>query len=169
MVRKFISLFDADIFFTVKYDYWYHLLEELKMKRVETYVISALFYERQAFFTSYGKWFVKQLQKNIDWFFHQNEISFALARSIGLNQSSVTGDTRFDRVKQLQYRDNRVDFIRDFIDDKKVVVFGSCREIYRNLDSQNIICRLSHQFLRQTSGKPRLLSNTYVTPHLCSV
>lgn len=124
-VREFISQFTPELFFTVKYDYWYNLLEELKMQGAKTYVISALFYERQAFFTSYGKWFVKQLKKNIDWFFHQTEMSFALAKSVGLTQSSVTGDTRYDRVRQLRKRDNQVDYIKDFIEEKKAVVFGS--------------------------------------------
>ncbi|KFF08600.1 3-deoxy-D-manno-octulosonic acid transferase [Chryseobacterium luteum] len=124
-VKEFISQFDIELFFTVKYDYWYHLLAELKNKGAKIYVISALFYERQAFFTSYGKWFVKQLRKNVDWFFHQTEFSFALAKSIGLNNSSVTGDTRFDRVKQLRERNNHVDFISEFIGDHKAVVFGS--------------------------------------------
>ena len=124
-VKEFTNQFDVQLFFTVKYDYWYHLLDELKNKGAKTYVISALFYDRQSFFTSYGKWFVQQLQKNIDWFFHQTQMSFALAKSIGLTKSSVTGDTRFDRVKQLRHRDNRVDWIKDFIGEDKTVVFGS--------------------------------------------
>lgn len=124
-VKEFTDQFDVQLFFTVKYDYWYHLLDELKNKGAKTYVISALFYDRQSFFTSYGKWFVKQLQKNIDWFFHQTQMSFALAKSIGLTKSSVTGDTRFDRVKQLRHRNNHVAFIEDFIGEDKIVVFGS--------------------------------------------
>ncbi|MDP9961337.1 3-deoxy-D-manno-octulosonic acid transferase [Chryseobacterium lathyri] len=125
IIKEFISQFDTELFFTVKYDYWYHLLEELKNQGAKIYVISALFYERQAFFTSYGKWFVKQLRKNVDWFFHQTAFSFALAKNIGLTNSSVTGDTRFDRVKQLRARDNHVKFISDFIGEHQSVVFGS--------------------------------------------
>jgi 3-deoxy-D-manno-octulosonic-acid transferase len=125
LVKEFISQFSVELFFTVKYDYWYNLLQELKNQGAKTYVISALFYERQSFFTSYGKWFVKQLQSNIHWFFHQTEMSFALAKNVGLTKSSVTGDTRFDRVKQLRDRDNHVDFIIDFIDGKQTLVFGS--------------------------------------------
>ncbi|KQM62578.1 3-deoxy-D-manno-octulosonic acid transferase [Chryseobacterium sp. Leaf201] len=124
-VKNFVSQFSVELFFTVKYEYWYHLLQELKNQGAKTYVISALFYDGQSFFTSYGKWFVQQLQKNIDWFFHQTDMSFALARSIGLMQASVTGDTRFDRVKQLRERDNHVPFITDFIGNDKAVVFGS--------------------------------------------
>ncbi|RKT00884.1 3-deoxy-D-manno-octulosonic acid transferase [Chryseobacterium defluvii] len=124
-IQEFTSQFTTELFFTVKYDYWYNLLDELKKQNVKTYVISALFYDRQAFFTSYGKWFVKQLKKNIDWFFHQTKESLLWAKSIGLTNSSVAGDTRFDRVKQLRERDNHVDFIKEFIGNEKTVVFGS--------------------------------------------
>lgn len=124
-VKEFTDQFNVQLFFTVKYDYWYNLLAELKNRGAKTYVISALFYDRQSFFTSYGKWFVKQLQENIDWFFHQTQMSFALAKSIGLTKSSITGDTRFDRVRQLRQRNNHVDFIKDFIGEDKTVVFGS--------------------------------------------
>ncbi|WP_123873116.1 3-deoxy-D-manno-octulosonic acid transferase [Chryseobacterium contaminans] len=124
-VREFVSQFDVKLFFTVKYDYWYNLLSVLKEKNTKIYVISALFYERQSFFTSYGKWFVKQLKKNVDWFFHQTQFSVALAKSVGLVKSSVTGDTRFDRVKQLRNRDNHVDYIGDFTGSHKAIVFGS--------------------------------------------
>ena len=124
-IKEFVSHLNITLFFTVKYEYWYNLLEELKQKGTRIYVISALFYDTQSFFTSHGKWFVKQLQKNVDWFFHQTEMSYALAKSIGLTQSSVTGDTRFDRVKQLRNQDNHVEFIKDFIGRDKSVVFGS--------------------------------------------
>lgn len=125
IINEFITQFNTELFFTVKYDYWYNLLAALKNRNTKIYVISALFYERQSFFTSYGKWFVKQLKKNVDWFFHQTQFSIALAKSIGLLQSSVTGDTRFDRVKQLRERDNHVDHIKDFIGNDKAIVFGS--------------------------------------------
>ncbi|WP_404984859.1 3-deoxy-D-manno-octulosonic acid transferase [Chryseobacterium sp. M5] len=124
-VKKFISQFDCELFFTVKYDYWYNLLAELKHKNIKTFVISALFYERQSFFTTYGKWFVKKLKQNITWFFHQTQHSYVLAKHIGLLNSSVTGDTRFDRVKQLRLRNNQVDFVEEFVSGKKAIVFGS--------------------------------------------
>src|SRR6218665_1315574 len=124
-VKEFVSTFETEIFFTVKYDYWYNLLEELKKKGTKSYVISALFYEHQVFFESYGKWFAKQLQKNIDWFFHQTIKSLALAKKIGLTNSTVSGDTRFDRVKQFLDRDNHLEFIEEFKANQKLIVLGS--------------------------------------------
>ncbi|MBV8328161.1 glycosyltransferase N-terminal domain-containing protein [Chryseobacterium sp.] len=125
LVKDFISQFNTELYFTVKYDYWYNLLSALKSQNTKVYVISALFYERQSFFTSYGKWFVKQLRNNVDWFFHQTRFSLALAKSVGLVKASVTGDTRFDRVKQLRERNNHVDHILDFKGGERAVVFGS--------------------------------------------
>lgn len=124
-VQEFVSSFDCQIFFTVKYDYWYNLLSELKNRGTKIYVISAFFCEHQVFFENYGKWFVKQLKNNIDWFFHQTIKSSALAKNIGLVNSSVSGDTRFDRVKQFLERDNHLDFIEDFRGAQKLIVFGS--------------------------------------------
>lgn len=140
-IKEFVSQFTCELFFTVKYDYWYNLLAELENQNVKTFVISALFYESQSFFTSYGKWFVEQLKKNMTWFFHQTHHSYVLAKSIGLLNSSVTGDTRFDRVKQLKLRNNHVDFIEEFIGGKKVVVFGSSwqaeEKIAKNISESN--------------------------------
>ncbi len=124
-VRAFVSVFEADIFFTVKYDYWYNLLAELRKRGTKNYVISALFYEHQIFFESYGKWFARQLRENIDWFFHQTLKSKALAKKIGLQNSSVSGDTRFDRVRQFLDRDNHLEFLEAFKADKKLIAFGS--------------------------------------------
>ena len=127
-INEFTSHFKTDIFFTVKYDYWYNLLEKLKADGAKVFVVSALFYETQIFFKAYGNWFVEQLSKNVDWFFHQTKHSTALAKSIGLSNSSTAGDTRFDRVKKLRERDNFVEYIDEFKQNKKTIVFGSSWE-----------------------------------------
>ena len=132
-VKEFTCNFKTDIFFTVKYDYWYHLLEELKMQGTKIYVVSALFYETQVFFKAYGRWFVTQLKKNVDFFFHQTKHSTALAKGIGLKNSMTTGDTRYDRVRKLRSRDNSVDFIDEFKQDCKVIIFGSSWEAEERL------------------------------------
>ena len=127
-IDEFTSHFKTDIFFTVKYDYWYNLLFELRNQKAKIFVISALFYETQIFFKPYGKWFSKSLKNNVDWFFHQTKQSSVLAKSIGLSQSSVTGDTRFDRVKMFLQRDNHVPFIEEFKQSDFCIVFGSAWE-----------------------------------------
>lgn len=132
-VIEFVSTFNTEIFFTVKYDYWYNLLNELRNQGTKIYVVSALFYETQVFFKPYGNWFVSQLSKNTDWFFHQTKHSTALAKSIGLKNSSTAGDTRFDSVKKLKIQDNFVEFIEEFKQNQKVIIFGSSWETEERL------------------------------------
>lgn len=127
-ISEFVKAVHPEIFFTVKYDFWYHLLEELKKTNAKVFVISALFYENQVYFKLQGKWFVNELKKNVDWIFHQTEKSLSLAQKVGLTKGSVSGDTRFDRVKQIKNRDNFVEFISEFKADKKLLVFGSSWE-----------------------------------------
>ncbi len=127
-VQEFTASFKTDIFFTVKYDYWYHLLRRLKQQGVQVYVVSALFYETQVFFKAYGKWFVKQLRRNVDFFFHQTQHSTALAKSLGLQNSMTTGDTRYDRVKTLRDSQQEIPYISHFKNKQRVVIFGSSWE-----------------------------------------
>ena len=127
-ISEFVKAVHPEIFFTVKYDFWYHLLDGLKKANAKVFVISALFYENQVYFKPQGKWFVNELKKNVDWIFHQTEKSLSLAQRVGLTKGSVSGDTRFDRVKQIKNRDNFVEFISEFKAEKKLLVFGSSWE-----------------------------------------
>ena len=127
-ISEFVKAVNPEIFFTVKYDFWYHLLDELKKQNAKVFVISALFYENQVYFKPQGKWFVRELKKNVDWIFHQTEKSLSLALKVGLNKGSVSGDTRFDRVKQIKNRDNFVEYISEFKGNNQLIVFGSSWE-----------------------------------------
>ena len=132
-ISEFVKAVNPEIFFTVKYDFWYHLLDELKKQNAKIYVISALFYDKQVYFKPQGRWFVNELKKNVDWIFHQTEKSFSLAQKVGLNKGSISGDTRFDRVKQIKNRDNFVEFIAEFKGNEKLIIFGSSWEAEEKL------------------------------------
>ncbi|MDY3350543.1 glycosyltransferase N-terminal domain-containing protein [Riemerella anatipestifer] len=127
-VASFLKHFQVELFFAVKYDYWYNLLSELKQRQVKTFVVSALFYPSQVFFKPYGKWMVAELKKNIDWFFHQTKDSLALAQGIGLSQSSLSGDTRYDRVKATKVNFEEIPLVKKFKDQSLLLVFGSSWE-----------------------------------------
>ena len=142
-ISEFVKAVNPEIFFTVKYDFWYHLLDELKKQNAKIYVISALFYDKQVYFKPQGKWFVTELKKNVDWIFHQTEKSFSLAQKVGLSEGSVSGDTRFDRVKQIKNRDNFVEFIAEFKGNEKLIIFGSSWEAEEKL-AQNISQKLEN-------------------------
>ena len=122
--KQFIQLVHPDMVFFIKYEYWPHCLNELKKQHIKTYLISGILRENQAFFKWYGG-FYRNALKTFDYFFVQNENSKKLLQSIGFNNVKVSGDTRFDRVVSILERDNSLDFIAAFKDNKTTIVIGS--------------------------------------------
>ncbi|WP_026724291.1 3-deoxy-D-manno-octulosonic acid transferase [Flavobacterium sasangense] len=122
--KQFIQLVHPEMAFFIKYEYWPNYLNELKKQQIKTYLISGILRENQAFFKWYGG-FYRNALKTFDYFFVQNESSKKLLQSIGFNNVKVSGDTRFDRVVSILERDNSLDFIEQFKDNKTTIVIGS--------------------------------------------
>ena len=122
--KQFIQLVHPEMVFFIKYEYWPNYLNELKKQEIKTYLISGILRENQAFFKWYGG-FYRTALKTFDYFFVQNENSKKLLQSIGFNNVKVSGDTRFDRVVSILERDNSLDFIAIFKDNKTTIVIGS--------------------------------------------
>jgi 3-deoxy-D-manno-octulosonic-acid transferase len=81
----------------IKYELWYHYINEASRRHIPVFVASAIFRPNQLFFRTYGKWYLNVL-KSISHFFVQNNVSMNLLVSKGIEQATVTGDTRYDRV-----------------------------------------------------------------------
>lgn len=122
--KKFLSIVQPQKVFFIKYEFWPNYLNELKNTGVPVYLISGLFRKNQVFFKWYGGFYRKALQ-TFTHFFVQYESSKTLLQSIGFNNATVSGDTRYDRVSEILERDNNLPFIEEFINSKTTVVFGS--------------------------------------------
>jgi 3-deoxy-D-manno-octulosonic-acid transferase len=122
--RQFLKLVHPDLVFFIKYEYWPNYLNELKKSDVETYLISGIFREKQAFFKWYGG-FYRNALKTFEYFFVQNESSKKLLQSLGYQNIKISGDTRFDRVVSILDRDNSLDFIAQFKNNTTTIVIGS--------------------------------------------
>jgi 3-deoxy-D-manno-octulosonic-acid transferase len=122
--KLFLELVHPDLVFFIKYEFWPNYLNELKKQHIKTYLISGIFRENQAFFKGYGG-FYRAALKAFDFFFVQNESSKNLLQSIGFTNVKISGDTRFDRVVSILERDNSLDFIEQFKDQKTTIVIGS--------------------------------------------
>ncbi len=122
--RKFIELAHPEIAIFVKYEFWPNILSVLKQKKIKTILVSGIFREDQLFFKSYGGWMRKSLQ-SFSHFFLQNKSSKDLLASIGISNSTVSGDTRFDRVAKIIEQDNTLPFLEGFVRDKIILVAGS--------------------------------------------
>lgn len=125
--KKFINIIKPEMAFFIKYEYWYNYLNILHKNSIPVYLISAIYRPKQHFFRWYGVWFRNHL-KNIKHIFVQNEVSEALLNSIGIEQVTVSGDTRFDRVYAIAQENKSLPVIEQFIHDNKILVAGSTWE-----------------------------------------
>jgi 3-deoxy-D-manno-octulosonic-acid transferase len=122
--QQFIKSVHPEFVIFVKYEFWPNYLAELKKQHIDTYLVSGIFRKDQVFF----KWFGKPMQKSLETFSHffvQNETSERLLHSINFKNTTISGDTRFDRVVEILSRDNKLDYIKQFQDDKTTIVYGS--------------------------------------------
>lgn len=122
--KKFVELLNPSMAIFVKYEFWYYYLFELKSRHIPVFSISAIFRPEQQFFKKNGQFFRKMLSC-FDHFFVQNEVSEKLLRAQGFNNVSVSGDTRFDRVKEICRNPNEVELAKRFKGQDKVMVIGS--------------------------------------------
>lgn len=111
--KRFLDLINPEMVFFIKYEYWPNYLNELKKRKINTFLISGIFREKQAFFKWYGS-FYRNALKSFNHFFVQNDTSKELIQKIGFTNVTVSGDSRFDRVATILEKDNTLDFIEDF-------------------------------------------------------
>lgn len=121
--RKFLDLVKPSMILFVKYDIWFHFLNEAAVRKIPAVLFSALFRENQAYFKFYGSLMRKAL-KSFNHIYVQNSKSLELLRTIGMN-GEIAGDTRYDRVRSRMEHVQVHPVISGFCKEQKAVVFGS--------------------------------------------
>ena len=127
-VKNFINKINPNVAVFVKNDIWTNYLIELKKKEIPIYSISSKFHKSQFYFKIYGKWFLNKL-KQIDYFFVQDNNSKELLNLNNIDNVSVTGDTRIDRVKEIARENKKFDSIQRFINNDICFIAGSSWDI----------------------------------------
>lgn len=126
--RAFLDAVSPQKVIFVKYEFWYYYLTELKRRKIETYIISAIFRPSQSFFKFYGGFFRKML-RCFTTLFVQDASSAELLASIGLKDNVIiSGDTRFDRVCQIIGKSRHFPIIEKFTSDNLTLIAGSTWE-----------------------------------------
>ena len=122
--HRFINLVKPSKALFVKYEFWLNYIDALAKQNTPIYLVSGIFRKQQHFFQWYGNIFRKRLQK-FHHFFLQNESSAELLAKIGLKNLTVTGDTRFDRVKEIASNTQSYSNLETFSKDALVILGGS--------------------------------------------
>jgi len=123
--RRFLQITHPSLVIFVKYEFWYYYLKKIKYRKIPLILISAIFRKEMSFFKWYGG-IQRKILSRFDHLFVQDEASKKLLDEIGLNNiSSVSGDTRFDRVIEIAENFIPIPEIEKFVQDNPVIVAGS--------------------------------------------
>lgn len=122
--RAFINDLSPSVVFIVKYEFWLNLLDSIAEKKIPLFLVSGVF-RKKLFFFRMGGGFMRKRLHAFSHFFLQDKNSGELLTSIGFNNWSISGDTRFDRVQQTARAAKQLTEIETFKQQKPLLVIGS--------------------------------------------
>ena len=122
--KNFIDKINPKMVFFVKYEFWPNYLNYLNKKNIPTYLVNGVFRNSHWFFKDYGKWFKKRLLA-FKHFFVIDEKSEHILKKNGFKNSTLIGDSKFERVMNSQKRNNKIEIIEKFKGSRLCVVAGS--------------------------------------------
>lgn len=122
--RQFVKIAQPKLAIFIKYEFWYHYLTTLFQQNIPTLLISGIFRPKQVFFKPHGGLF-RQLLEKMTHLFVQNEESLQLLQTIHLQNASLAGDTRFDRVWAMRENPTELPVIETYATGRKVIACGS--------------------------------------------
>ena len=122
--RKLIETYKPDVAIFIKYEFWYHYLNELNKRNIPTFLAAAKFIPTQIFFKPWGGLFRKMLGF-FDVIYVQDDISCSLLKEVTKTKVIKSGDTRFDRVVEIAKSTKTLEFIEKFCEAIPTVICGS--------------------------------------------
>lgn len=121
---RFFNAVKPDIGIIVKYEFWQGYLHEAKKRQIPLFLISGIFRKDMLFFKPYGSYFREGLQA-FEHLFIQDENSKELLQRIHIENVTVCGDTRLDRVLEAIQNRQNIPLIEAFKTGKQLWVCGS--------------------------------------------
>ncbi len=123
--KKLVEVVNPSIAIFVKYEFWHFSIKELKNKNIPILSTSSIFRPDQIYFKPFGS-FNLNILKNVTHFFVQTRASKNLLNEFGIDHVNVAGDTRFDRVADIEKNRKDLPLVKQFKGDKRLMVIGSC-------------------------------------------
>lgn len=124
---RLLDLIQPNVVIFVKYEFWWNLIRTLAGKNIYVFLISAVFRVDDYFFKPFFRPFLTLLH-SYRMIFVQDITSADILKNNNFNNAMVAGDTRIDRVIQRSKASEVPSAIREYIEDKKVLVYGSVWE-----------------------------------------
>mgnify|MGYP001483170166 CR=1 FL=1 len=122
---KFINIVNPIKVIFIKYEFWFNYMSELKKRNIPFYSVSTILRENQILFKY--SWFKKQLN-NVTHFFVQEKKSANFLRSIGFTNTTISGDSRFDSVRETANNRIPIPTLKEFSQQRPTIICGSTWE-----------------------------------------
>jgi 3-deoxy-D-manno-octulosonic-acid transferase len=123
--KQFLDIAHPELVLFVKYEFWFFYLKKISYRKIPLLLVSAIFRKEMSFFRWYGG-ISRKMAARFDHLFVQDKQSLELLKNIGLGSiSSVSGDTRFDRVVEIAVTHAPVEGIEQFKASNPLLVAGS--------------------------------------------
>jgi 3-deoxy-D-manno-octulosonic-acid transferase len=124
---RFVELIRPELVIFVKYEFWFNYLNEIGRRKIPLFLISGIFRDDHFLFRYPGTSYLNYLQA-FTYFYLQDENSLKNLNKRGFMNASVSGDTRYDRVLEIASTAKEIATVKDFADDRVVLVAGSTWE-----------------------------------------
>jgi len=116
----------------IRYDFWFHFINEGQKRGVEFYLVNGRFRPNHFVFAWHGKPYL-QLFKRFKGIFTSDTKSAILLKDNGV-AAAYLGDTRFDRVDAIAQTAKRYVDIEQFKGNRKLLMVGSQKAIFIRYD-----------------------------------
>ena len=125
VASRFLDIIKPVLVLWIKYDYWFYFLHELEKRRIPLLLISGHFQKKHPFFKWYGT-LHRRMLRSFTHMFVQTKFSKSLLKKIEFVENvTVSGDTRFDRMIEIAEQFETVQAIEKFCGTHRVIVAGS--------------------------------------------
>ncbi len=125
--QKFLDLANPAIAIFIKYEFWYHFIHQLYLRKIPVYLTSSVFRPNQLFFKPWGNVYKSILHYYTE-IFVQDKESKKLLLAHGIKNVTVMGDTRMDRVVKIKEEALSIPLVEKFAklkNNQAVLVAGS--------------------------------------------
>ncbi len=123
--RDFIEIVNPKMAIFIKYEIWVHYFKTLYKKAIPFFLTSALFRENQFYFRKPYRQFFLPILNMVNHIMVQNESSLLLLQKNGIQNSSICGETRIDRVLKLRDIEFSDPILESFSTKKPILIAGS--------------------------------------------
>tara|TARA_B100000497_G_scaffold107128_1_gene124508 strand:+ start:1075 stop:2259 length:1185 start_codon:yes stop_codon:yes gene_type:complete len=139
--NKLIDTLSPHLAIFIKYDFWWNHLNALQSKSIPTVFISTMIRSDQ-YFIKYKLGSIRSILSSVDHYYVQTQKSADLLQSMGIVNTTVTGDSRLDSILFEEVNDVPIQKeILDWKSNGKCIIYGSVHlsdmEVIKEMSSIN--------------------------------